>query len=104
MRGEVPAAGVDDEPVGTELAPRPGAVERAVAGLHAEPSPDRLGEEEDGVARDRSAGPRCGREPERRLERLDPASERVREHAMELLERAVDRRLLRSRGPGAAPR
>ena len=92
VRGEVPAAGVDDEAVGTELAPRPGAVERAVAALHAEPSADGLGEEEHGVARDRSAGPRGGGEPERRLERLDPASERVREHAMELLESAVDRR------------
>ena len=74
-------------------------VERAVARPHAQPSPDRLGEEEDGVARDRRAGPRRVVKPSA----VSSASTRRRSGSGStrwiFVERAVDRRLRRSSSP-----
>jgi hypothetical protein len=72
VRGEVPAPGVDDEAVRAQLAPRPLAAVRAVAGPHPPAAPHRVGEQEHRVSRDRRSRPLRAREAERRLERLDP--------------------------------
>ena len=70
-----------------------------VAEAEAQPPSDRLGDEERDVALYRRALTLGRREPERRLERLDLAPERVRQHPVELRERAVDRALAGLRGP-----
>ena len=98
VRGEVPAPRVDDEAMRAELAPRLVARERAVRPPHPASPPDDVGEEEHGVAAHGRAPARTRREVERGLERLDPAPQPVRQHAMDLHERALGR-LRRSRQP-----
>jgi len=55
---------------------------------------DRVGEQQHRLARNRRAGPGGARERECRLERLGAPAERVRQHAVDLRERAVDRAAL----------
>ena len=91
VRGQVPPGGVDDEPVRAQLASGPLAGEGAVGRSDAFPAPDRLGEEQDRVSGDGRARAGGRGEPERRLERLDAAPERVGKDAVDLRERALDR-------------
>jgi hypothetical protein len=80
---------VDDEPVRADLAARLLSGEGPVAGADALPPADRVGEGEERVAGHRLSRRRPRREAEGRLERLHPAAERVRQHAVDLLQRAV---------------
>ena len=95
VRRQVPAAGVDDEPVGADVARGLLAGEGAVGEGEAVSAPDRLGDEQRDVAVDGGAGALGRREAERRLERLDAASEQVGKDTVDLRERAVDRALAR---------
>ena len=67
---------------------------RAVLGLDPAAATDRVGEQEDGLARDRRTGPGRRRERERRLECFGPAAQRVGQHAVDLRQSAVDRAAL----------
>ncbi len=96
--GEVPAAGMDDEAVWTELAPRLVPREGSIRDPDAAPPTDGLGEHEHRVPRHRRIPRRARGEVEGGLERLDAASQTVRKHPVDLRERALDR-LLRARQP-----
>ena len=89
--GEVPAAGMDDEPVRAQLAARPLAAVGAVPRADALAASDGLCENEHRVACDGRPGAGRRREAERGLERLDAAAEQVGEDAVDLVERAVHR-------------
>ena len=91
VRGEVPAPRVDDEAVRAQLAARLVARERTVRAPDSTAPPDDVGEEEHGVAAHGRAPARTRREVECRLERLHAAPQPVRQHAVDLHERAVDR-------------
>ena len=91
VRGEVPAAAVDDEPVRAELALRLVAGKRAIRNVQPPAAADRVREQEHRTGVGGRAPPRP-REAERLLERLHLAAKRRRQHPVDLRERAVDRR------------
>ena len=101
VRREVPAAGVHDEPVRTEVAPGLIARERSVRRAQPAAAPNRLGEEQNPVSGDRHAASRSGGEVERRFERLHTTPQRVRKDAVQLRQRPFDR-LVRRRQPEPA--
>ena len=87
--GEVPPPRVDDEPVRAQLPVAALARERRVRGLQPMPTPDRVGHEQEHFRLDGHARGLGARERDRRLERLDPSPQRRRQHAVDLLERAL---------------
>ena len=91
MRGEVPAPRVDDEAVRAQLAPCLVARERTVRPPDSASPPDDVGEEEYGVAPHGRAPACTRREVECGLERLHTAPQPVRQHAVDLYERALGR-------------
>jgi hypothetical protein len=89
VRDDVPAPGVDDEAVRTELSLRLLTGKRVVSGVEAAAATDRVGELEH-ERRIRGCTARRGREVERLLERLDLAAERRGQHSVDLRQRSGD--------------
>ena len=89
VRGHVPAPAVGDEPVRAELALGLDALARRVARLDAPPADHGLGQQQQVLAARRRRAARPAGDLKRLLERLDPQPHAVRQHAVELGQRAV---------------
>ena len=91
VRCQIPAAAMDDQAVRAELALGLVSGERAIRDVQPPTAADRVCEQQHRAGVGRRGSPRA-REAEGLLERLHLASERRRQHPVDLRERAVDRR------------
>ena len=90
-RREVPASRMDDEAVRAQLPLRLVTRERPVPGAEAQPAADRVAEQQCKLRRHGCTARRGHGVVERRLQSLDLTAQDVREHPVDLGERAVDR-------------
>ena len=89
VRCEVPAAGVDDEAEGAQVAVGEVAREGAIPGAETFPPANCFGDQQDGLPRHGDAASYRVGEAQRRLEGLGPAAEAIRKDAVDLRQRTL---------------